>query len=302
MSMLEKFGRTKDDSELWYCRIYKIVATMTRMSKRKSRGYFGIRLWEEVKHDNRRTIKYSVLDFANAVLHGETFQNHMEAERILKSMRIISKQNLRANISFAQKGNQYQRYIWPVMYDVTSNCSKTGKWKIYLKNAKMQDLFIEFVRFTKISVIKDVPKYNKNVYFSCCCSYQIFGIIWKYIVMTGASISSFYTILHFFALRQQTEFNGMRHLKAYYHFLLLKILFFKTDEKKQSDYIQQTPSPKSSFTPEITTPLNICQINEFLYLTNIFCFSFILHRKRTIIRQSETISTSNIHKRIFPFH
>ena len=40
--------------------------------------------------------------------------------------------------------------------DVTSNCSKTGKWKIYLKNARMQDLFIEFVRFTKISVIKDV--------------------------------------------------------------------------------------------------------------------------------------------------
>ncbi|KAL6631793.1 hypothetical protein U3516DRAFT_737422 [Neocallimastix sp. 'constans'] len=268
MSMLEKFGRTKDDSELWVFYYDENV---------EEKGYFGIRLWEEVKHDNCRTIKYSVLDFANAVLHGETFQNHMEAERILKSMRIISKQDLRANISFAQKGNQYQRYIWPVMYDVTSNCSKTGKWKIYLKNARMQDLFIEFVRFTKISVIKDVPKYNKNVYFSCCCSYQIFDIIWKYIVMTGASISSFYTILHFFALRQQTEFNGMRHLK-----------------RKQGNYIQQTPSPKSSFTPEITTPLNICQINEFLYLTNIFCFSFILHRKRTIIRQSETISTSNI--------
>jgi len=30
---------------------------------------------------------------------------------------------------------------------------------------------------------------------------------------------------------KRTEFNGMRHLKVYYHFLLLKILFFKTDEK-----------------------------------------------------------------------
>jgi len=61
---------------------YSRVKVFFLWNNGESRGYFGIRLWEEVKHDNCRTIKYSVLDFANAVLHGETFQNHMEAERI----------------------------------------------------------------------------------------------------------------------------------------------------------------------------------------------------------------------------